>query len=223
MKPISKHRSPVAFLDRQDIDTDQIIPKQFLSRVQKTGYGQFLFYNWRYLPQTICRIDSKLGDFVFEKKVENPDFELNNPAFDQAGILITRQNFGCGSSREHAVWAILQAGFKVVIAPQVDNIPAFADIFKNNSFKNGLLTIELKKEEVDSLFTLQKDLQQPLLAEVDLQKQQVTIETTKPQVFSFSMPPSILHKLRQGEDDTASTLKHQEAIINYEKTLPQWI
>ena len=131
MESFKSHKGIVAALDRQHVDTDQIIPKQFLKRVERTGFGQFLFYDWR---------------FKSDGKTPNPEFELNAPRFKGATILLTRDNFGCGSSREHAPWAMLEYGFKVVIAP------SFADIFFNNCFKNGMLPIVLPAPTVDKLF-----------------------------------------------------------------------
>src|SRR5437762_2926407 len=131
MEPFKSHTGLVATLDRQHVDTDQIIPKQFLKRVERTGFGQFLFFDWRYLE---------------DGKTPNPDFELNQPRFKDASILLTRDNFGCGSSREHAPWAILEYGFRCLIAP------SFADIFYNNCFKNGILPVVLPAKMVDELF-----------------------------------------------------------------------
>jgi len=130
MQPFVKHTGRVAFLDRANVDTDQIIPKQFLKRIERTGFGQFLFYDWRYL----------------EDGQPNPQFELNRPEYAGATILVTRRNFGCGSSREHAPWALADYGFRAILAP------SFADIFFNNCFKNGLLPIVLDEKVIDDLF-----------------------------------------------------------------------
>ena len=132
MTPFKTHRGLLATLDRANVDTDQIIPKQFLKLIVRTGFGEHLFQDWRYLPDG----------------TPNPDFELNAPRFRGASILVTRNNFGCGSSREHAVWAIQQDGFRAVIAPR------FAEIFRNNSHKNGLLTVELAEPEVEEIFQM---------------------------------------------------------------------
>src|SRR5215211_1009766 len=132
MKPFSKHKGLVATLDRVNVDTDQIIPKQFLKRIERTGFGEFLFYDWRF-------------DQAGKLKA---DFELNQPRFEGATILLTRANFGCGSSREHAPWALLDYGFKAIIAP------SFADIFYNNCFKNGMLPVALSEAQVEELFKL---------------------------------------------------------------------
>src|SRR6185295_15881751 len=130
MVPFSKHAGIVATLDRVNVDTDQIIPKQFLKRIERTGFGQYLFFDWRFL----------------DDGSPNPDFELNRPRFKGASILLGRANFGCGSSREHAPWALLDYGFQVIIAP------SFADIFYNNCFKNGMLPITLSESQVEQLF-----------------------------------------------------------------------
>src|SRR5512136_2401748 len=130
MRPFTRHTGLVLPLDRSNVDTDQIIPKQFLKRIERTGFGQFLFFDWRFL----------------EDGRENPDFELNRPAVRGASILVARRNFGSGSSREHAVWALADYGLRVVIAP------SFADIFYNNCFKNGLLPIRLAEDDVAQLF-----------------------------------------------------------------------
>ena len=131
MQPFITHTGLVATMDRANVDTDQIIPKQFLKRIERTGYGPFLFYDWRYYD---------------DGKTPNPAFELNQPRAAGASILLARRNFGCGSSREHAVWAIENYGFQAVIAP------TFADIFYNNCFKNGVLPIKLSEEQVEDLF-----------------------------------------------------------------------
>ena len=130
MPPFTTHTGLVATMDRANVDTDQIIPKQFLKRIERTGFGQFLFFDWRFR----------------EDGSDNPDFELNRPEFQDASILLARRNFGCGSSREHAVWALDDYGFRAVIAP------SFADIFYNNCFKNGVLPIKFDEATVDDLF-----------------------------------------------------------------------
>src|SRR5436305_4766002 len=151
MEPVEKVGGTMAPLDRADVDTDQIIPKQFLKRIERTGYGPFLFYDWRYFD---------------DGTTPNPDFELNKPIFQGASILLARRNFGCGSSREHAVWAIENYGFRVVIAP------SFADIFYNNCFKNGVLPVKLSEAEVETLF--QRARPGGYKATVDLNTRQIT-------------------------------------------------
>jgi 3-isopropylmalate/(R)-2-methylmalate dehydratase small subunit len=177
MTPFISHRGLVVTLDRANIDTDQIMAKQFLKLVSKTGFGQHLFHDWRTLP------DGR----------PNPDFPLNFPRFRGASILVTRNNFGCGSSREHAVWGIVQYGFKVVIAPSKEQgsekIPAFADIFKNNSFKNALLLVELPEKDVERIF--QAVAAQPgLQATVDLARQTVRVHTPDEFALSFEIDPA---------------------------------
>src|SRR5215210_8373792 len=151
MQPFKKHTGRAVSLPRANVDTDQIIPKQFLKRIERTGFGESLFYDWRLGP------DGK----------PDPDFELNQPRFEGATILLTRANFGCGSSREHAPWALLDYGFRAIIAP------SFADIFYNNCFKNGLLPIVLSEEQVEQLFQKAKAREGYNLT-VDLERQTVT-------------------------------------------------
>lgn len=222
MTPFTSHTGRAALLDREDVDTDQIIPKQFLTRVQKSGYGPFAFFNWRYAEETICLIDPQEGDYRFQKTVLNPDFDLNRPEFKGASILIARNNFGCGSSREHAVWAIKQDGYQVVIAPSKGDLPAFADIFRNNSFKTGLLTIELAAEEVNQLF--QRVNENPELEiEVDLPQQQVRIAGEQPVIFRFEINHGIKSRLLKGVDDIGKTLKKDDEISTHEERLPSWV
>ena len=161
MEPFKNHRGIIALLDRANVDTDQIIPKQFLKSIARTGFGPHLFQDWRYRPD---------GS-------PNPDFPLNAERFTGASILVVRNNFGCGSSREHAVWAIQQDGFRAVIAPWVQRdaarVPGFADIFRNNSVKNALLTAELAEPEVEEIFQMAERYPR-LEATVDLDRQRVT-------------------------------------------------
>src|SRR3989338_2466474 len=162
MTPFRSHRGLLATLDRANVDTDQIIPKQFLKAIARTGFGAHLFHDWRYLP------DGSLS----------PGFPLNAPRFKGASILVVRNNFGCGSSREHAVWAIQQDGFHAVIAPwderRGNRVPGFADIFRNNSMKNALLTVELAEPEVEEIFQM-TGRTPGLEATVDLDKQRVGV------------------------------------------------
>src|SRR3989338_652661 len=204
MKSFKSHRGMVATLDRANVDTDQIIPKQFLKSIARTGFGPQLFYDWRYLPNG----------------KPDPNFSLNAPRFKNASILVTRNNFGCGSSREHAVWAIQQDGYEVVVAPWVERgqnrIPAFADIFSNNSFKNALLAIELSEAEVEEIFQMverHKDLE----ASVNMDEQRLTLHTPEEISFHFELDPAIKHRLIHGLDDIGITLKHDAAIAEYEK------
>lgn len=192
MEAFRQHKGLVATLDRQHVDTDQIIPKQFLKRVERVGFGQFLFYDWR---------------FKEDGKTSNPDFELNQPRFKGASVLLTRDNFGCGSSREHAPWAILEYGFKVLIAP------SFADIFFNNCFKNGMLPIVLPTHTVDFLFEEVKKTPGYELA-VDLARQ--TIVTPSGKEISFEINEFRKHCLLNGLDDIGLTLQHENKITAYE-------
>jgi 3-isopropylmalate/(R)-2-methylmalate dehydratase small subunit len=191
MKPFRVHKGRVAPLDRVNVDTDQIIPKQFLKRVERTGFGEFLFFDWR-RPQ--------------DGKSETP-FVLDQPRYKGATVLVAGKNFGCGSSREHAVWALADFGFRAVIAP------SFADIFANNSTKNGFLTVTLREEEVAELMrrTHEKD---GYRLTVDLEQCKVHDD----QGFSarFQMDDFVRHCLLEGLDDIGLTLQHEAEIAAYE-------
>ena len=191
MQPFTKHTGPVVCLDRANVDTDQIIPKQFLKRIERSGFGQFLFYDWR------LRDDGS----------EIPDFELNQPQAAGASVLVARHNFGCGSSREHAVWALSDYGFRVVIAP------TFADIFYNNCFKNGLLPIQLDEQLVDQLFQLAATHTGYRLS-VDLDD--CTLTDKAGLKWSFTVDSFRRECLLQGLDDIAVTLQHVDKIAAYE-------
>ena len=195
MTPFKNFAGLVAPLDRANVDTDQIIPKQFLKAVVRSGLGRGLFFDWRLQP------DGK----------ENPDFVLNHPQYKGAEILVARANFGSGSSREHAVWALQDFGFKGVIAP------SFADIFKNNCAKNGLLTIVLKPDEVDAIFAAVGKHRGYKLA-VDLNTQ--TIADEFGWSARFEIAPFAKKCLLEGLDDVALTLAHDQEIAAYEKTHP---
>ena len=187
----------VCAVDRANIDTDALIPKEYLRSIKRTGFGPALFSDWRY------KADGS----------ENPDFILNQPKTAGATILIGRNNFGCGSSREHAVWAVAQQGFKVIVAPSEGDIPAFADIFKNNCAKNGILTIQLSSDEVDQIFALAES-DEPLEATVNLNKQTISFgETT----FHFEIEPAVKEKLLSGMDDIDETLQYESDILDYEQ------
>ncbi|MBI2500596.1 MAG: 3-isopropylmalate dehydratase small subunit [Deltaproteobacteria bacterium] len=200
MQSFRSHRGKIATLDRANIDTDQIIPKQFLKSIRRTGYGENLFFDWRYLAD---------GN-------PNSDFELNAPHFQGASILVTRNNFGCGSSREHAVWAVQQYGFKVVIAPRKGEIPAFADIFHNNSVKNGLLNVELKEAEVDEIFQM-VDRYERLEATANLEEQRVTLHLPEEISFHFEIDPVVKRHLIRGLDEIGLSLQHEKEIAAFEK------
>jgi 3-isopropylmalate/(R)-2-methylmalate dehydratase small subunit len=192
MKPFTVHTGKVAVMDRANVDTDQIIPKQFLKRIERTGFGQYLFFDWRFLPDGSS----------------NPEFELNLPANSGATILVARRNFGSGSSREHAVWALDDYGFRAVIAP------TFADIFYNNCFKNGLLPIGLTEEQVEEIFNRYATHPQYALT-VDLEKCNVTDSFGL--TCDFSIEPYRRHCMLHGLDDIALTLEHVDKIAAYEK------
>ena len=195
MEPFRKHAGIVAPLDRVNVDTDQIIPKQFLKRIERTGFGEFLFYDWRFA-----------GD---GKKI--PDFVLHQPRYEKAAILVAGKNFGCGSSREHAVWALADFGFRVVIAS------SFADIFANNSLKNGVLTVCLTEEQVAEIMRRAKDSENYRLT-VDLEK--LRVEDAHGLSAAFAMDEFSRHCLLNGLDDIGLTLQHEAAITAYEAQHP---
>ena len=204
MEAFTTHTGKVATLNRANVDTDQIIPKQFLKSIRRTGFGPQLFFDWRYLSS---------GD-------PDPDFELNQSRFEGASLLVTRNNFGCGSSREHAVWAILQDGYRAVIAPSKGEgdqaIPAFADIFKNNAVKNGLLTVELSEEQVDQIFD-RANSSEGLVATVDLAKQEIRLHGGEAEsCLAFEIDATSKEQLMRGLDEIALTLEHQNSIQQFE-------
>ncbi len=203
--PFTSHRGLVATLDRANVDTDQIIPKQFLKSIARTGFGKHLFQDWRYLPNG----------------KPNAEFPLNAPQFKGASILVARNNFGCGSSREHAVWAIQQDGFKAVIAPWQQRgearVPAFADIFRSNSGKNGLITVELTGPEVEEVFQM-VDRYPGLEATVDLDHQRVTLHLAEEISFHFEIDAAVKERLIHGLDDIGLSLKYEAAITAFEST-----
>lgn len=203
MQPFTKERGIVATLNRANVDTDQIIPKQFLKSISRTGFGESLFIDWKQRP------DGSL----------DPEFELNQPRFKGASILVARNNFGCGSSREHAVWAVAQAGYRAVIAPRRDveggTVPAFADIFANNAVKNGVLTIELTEAEVDQIFD-RVGATPGMEATIDLAAQTITLHSTPAVVLPFAIDPIRKEHLLLGLDDIGLTLKHADAISAFE-------
>ncbi len=190
----------VAPLDRPNVDTDAIIPKQFLKSIKRTGFGPHAFDDWRYL-------DPGNLDTPVENRRPNPDFVLNQPRYVGAEILLARKNFGCGSSREHAVWALTDAGFRCVIAP------SYADIFFNNSFKNGLLPIILQEDEVEQLFN-EVEVSEGYRLQVDLPAQSVTSPSGK--VFSFEVDPFRKDCMVRGLDDIGLTLQQADEIRAFE-------
>jgi len=191
MEPFNRHEGIVVPLDRVNVDTDQIIPKQFLKLVQRTGFGKYLFYDWRF---------SHDG-------TPNGVFVLNDPRYSKGKILLARANFGCGSSREHAVWALWDYGFRALIAP------SYADIFHNNCFKNGLLPITLSEREVDQLFE-DVTTHDSYALRIDLEDQIVA----KPdgRVLRFEIDPFIKKCLLGGLDEVSLTLQHESEISSYE-------
>ena len=193
MKPISRVEGRVAVLDRPDVDTDQIIPKQFLKRIERTGYGQYAFFDWRF----------------DEDGSERPGFELNQPPFEGARILLAGRNFGCGSSREHAAWALQDYGFDVVIAS------SFGDIFRSNAGKVGMVIVELPEERVKELME-SVDLDRGSDLVVDLEA--LTVTTPSGEVIPFAFDESTRYRLLNGLDDIGLTLQHEDAIAAYEST-----
>ena len=186
MEPFKQVSSIITPLDKVNVDTDQIVPKQFLKLVQKSGFGKFLFFNWRY----------------DENENKKSDFVLNDPKYENSKILIAGDNFGCGSSREHAVWALLDYGFSVIIAP------SFADIFSSNCFKNGILPISLDQKLVEKLF------QEKGLVSVDLENQ---IIKTPSDEISFEIDSYKKKILLEGLDDIAQTFQYEDKIAEFEK------
>ena len=196
MEPFTRVSGVLAPLDRANVDTDQIIPKQFLKRIERSGYGPFLFYDWR-----------RAGDFI-----------LDRPAYRGATFLVTGANFGCGSSREHAPWSLLDAGFRAVIAP------SFADIFKSNSFRCGLLPIELPESAVRRL--IDAALEQPgVEITVDLQSEMISLQLAAraEEVVPFSIDPFFRDCLLKGWDEVALTLRDESEIARYEAARPAWL
>lgn len=192
MQQFTKLTGRAAFMNRANVDTDQIIPKQFLKRIERSGFGQFLFFDWRF----------------HDDGSERADFELNQPQYRNASILVTRRNFGCGSSREHAPWALGDYGFRAIIAP------TFADIFFNNCFKNGILPITLSEAQVEDLFRRGSE-QQDYTLTIDLES--CTISDPKGLRLSFAVEPFRRECLLKGLDDIGLTLAHLDEIAAFEK------
>ena len=190
MKAFRQHTGLVAPLARANVDTDQIIPKQFLKRIERTGFGEFLFYDWRYLPD---------GQ-------PNPSFVLNEPRYQGASILVADKNFGCGSSREHAPWALGEFGFRVIIAP------SFADIFANNCFKNGMLPIAVNVEEI------MKHAQEREGYQLTVDLERLVVEDSDGLSIPFVVSEFQRYCLLEGLDDIGLTLRHEDAIRAYEES-----
>ena len=201
MQAFSVEQGIVIPLDRPNVDTDAIIPKQFLKSIKRSGFGPNLFDEWRYMDL------GEPGQDCSNRPI-NPDFELNLPRYQGGTILLARENFGCGSSREHAVWALEDFGIRVVIAP------SFADIFFNNTSKNGILAIKLSEADVDTLFN---DVQANPGYELTVNLQQQTITLANSEVITFDIDPFKKHCLLNGLDDIALTLEHTDDIDAYEQ------
>jgi 3-isopropylmalate/(R)-2-methylmalate dehydratase small subunit len=197
VKPFVKETGVAVPLNRTNIDTDQIIPKQFLKRIERTGYGPYLFFDWRYE----------------QDGSDKPEFVLNQAPYRTGRVLIAGRNFGGGSSREHAVWALDNYGFRAVIAP------SYADIFKGNSGKEGLLTVELPEEAVSTLASRAEE-QPGIECTVDLQTQTVTMDDLR---YSFEIDPFLKHCLLEGLDDIGLSLEDEDAITRYEARRPSWM
>lgn len=195
MRAFTVHTGLAAPMDRNDVDTDQLMPKQFLKRIERTGFGQFLFFDWRFL----------------EDGSDNPDFELNRPELKGASVLLTRRNFGCGSSREHAPWGLDDYGFRVILAS------SFADIFYNNCFKNSILPIPLDESVIEDLFQRAAKFEGYKLT-VDLEKCVITDEHGLNIPFEDRVDSFRRECLLNGWDDIALTLQHEEKITAFEKT-----
>lgn len=201
MNPFITHTGIVAPLDRANVDTDAIIPKQFLKSIKKTGFGPHLFDEWRYLDHGEPGMD-------LSRREKNPEFVLNQTPYEKASILIARENFGCGSSREHAPWAIEDYGFKVILAP------SFADIFFNNCFKNGLLPIVLPNETIDLLFKAIY-ANKGYTVTIDLENQFIVLPSNEK--ISFQVDAFRKHCLMHGLDDIGLTMQHSESIKAFEQ------
>jgi 3-isopropylmalate/(R)-2-methylmalate dehydratase small subunit len=198
MEPFVRLTGVVAPLDRVNVDTDQIIPKQFLKRIERSGFGKYLFFDWRYRE---------------DGETSRPEFELNAPRYRDATILIAGRNFGCGSSREHAPWALLDYGFRALIAP------SFADIFYNNCFKNGILPVTLPEEQV---YTLMKRAQTTPGYPVTVDLEAQTVSDAQGFSAPFAVDAFRRHCLLNGLDDIGLTLQHEAHITDYEAKRPAW-
>src|SRR5262249_19807842 len=221
MQPFVTHRGRLAVLDWTDVNTDLIIPARYLKRIERTGFGPLLFADKRYAPGGAPEVDSPE-----RHRPENPEFPLNTLAWRGETTLVVGRNFGCGSSREHAVWAVMQAGFRAIIAP----VPGegFADIFESNAFNNGLLVIELPQADWDALAAASRANPARAEATIDLRAQTIALHTegeasahARP-TFSFRIPESHRHRLLEGLDASAEPLVHEPAIRQYEQAAPVW-
>ena len=198
MEPFTRLKGTVAPLPRVNVDTDQIIPKQFLKRIERTGFGEFAFFDWRYLADG----------------TPDPDFELNRAGYEGASILVTGRNFGCGSSREHAPWALREYGIRVIIAS------SYADIFYNNCIQNGMLPIVLPEEQVQEI--MQRALKKPGYA-LTVNLENMTLYDSQGLEDHFEIDPFIRERLLRGQDDIGLTLEHEGEITSFEKTRPSYL
>jgi 3-isopropylmalate/(R)-2-methylmalate dehydratase small subunit len=223
MDPFITHTGRMAVLDWTDVNTDLIIPARYLKKVERIGFGPLLFADKRYAPG-----GAPEADHPQQHGPELPDFPLNIPAYKGATILVVGQNFGCGSSREHAVWAVMQAGFRAVIAPGKG--VGFADIFESNAFQNGLLVIELEPNEWKLLAAAGRDHPGTAQVTIDLRDQTAKLhlpgggsEDEPENRFNFEIPESHRHRLLHGLDSIAETLAHDAAIHQHESQQPAWL
>jgi 3-isopropylmalate/(R)-2-methylmalate dehydratase small subunit len=223
MEPFVTHRGRLALLDWTDVNTDLIIPARYLKKVERIGFGPLLFADKRYVAGAAPEADN-----AETHGRESPDFPLNNPAFQGATVLLVGKNFGCGSSREHAVWAIMQAGYRAVIAPGKG--VGFADIFESNAFQNGLLPIELPEGDWQKLAEVARPQPESGSVVIDLTNQTITFvrpaestQTPGESKLTFDIPESHRHRLLRGLDAIAETLTHTAAISEHEQRQPAWL
>jgi 3-isopropylmalate/(R)-2-methylmalate dehydratase small subunit len=205
MDPFVKLNALVAPLDRSNVDTDAIVPKQFLKRVTRTGFGPNLFDEWRYL-------DHGEADTDCSTRPKNPDFVLNQPRYQGAGILLARENFGCGSSREHAPWALAEFGFRAIVAP------SFADIFYNNCFKNGLLAVVLQSDAVAQLF---EEVERTVGYRLEIDLEQQVVRTPDGATMRFEVDAFRKHCLLDGLDEIGLSMLHADKVRAYEERVRQ--
>jgi 3-isopropylmalate/(R)-2-methylmalate dehydratase small subunit len=223
MQPFITHKGRLAVLDWTDVNTDLIIPARYLKRIERTGFGPLLFADKRYVPGGAPEIDNP-----DQHGPQNPEFPLNDPAVQDATVLVVGRNFGCGSSREHAVWAVMQAGYRAVIAPEKGE--GFADIFESNALHNGLLVIELNHDDWLSIATAGREHPGTAEVTIDLRDQTVELHRTpngnpgqlEPR-FGFEIPESHRRRLLHGLDAIAETLLHDPAIRQHEQRAPAWL
>jgi 3-isopropylmalate/(R)-2-methylmalate dehydratase small subunit len=223
MQPFVTHRGRLALLDWTDVNTDLIIPARYLKRIERTGYGSLLFADKRYVPGGSPDIDAP-----DRHGPESPGFPLNDPAQQGATVLVVGRNFGCGSSREHAVWAVMQAGYRAIIAPGKGE--GFADIFENNAFHNGLLAVEVDPDAWQAIAAAGREHPGQTEVTINLNDQTVTLHhapgviSDQPEPrFSFEVPESHRQRLLQGLDAIAETLLHEAEIQRYEQHAPAWL